>query len=404
VVEIWLPYGSSEIPARIPEERLVDILKPAKKDSISDPAAAMRRAIESNQPILDTARRAERICVGLGSSSNAQVASAATQTLVESLVAVGASPSSITLLRTAGAPELDPALLGNTKTTLHDPVTSPTTSVAYAECDFPISLNSTFAAASLKIVIGELKPHHFLGYGGLCDIVFPGLASLDSVRNHLANRKNMAVSDLHRERVEIARSFEDLFALGFVLDSEQSLVKISLRSFKSCLEDLEKVVQTVCTRRFDQTADIVVMSAGGRPMDESLLSAVETLPAAIPALKRDGVLIVAAECPLGHGNTEFHQWCAEHKEARYLEARLRHNFNYQGFKAAFLLRTLENHRIYFVSTIPNHYVENVFGMRAAATVNSALQTAQRSLGSTSKISVIPNASRIILTRAEHDAK
>jgi nickel-dependent lactate racemase len=116
------------------------------------------------------------------------------------------------------------------------------------------------------------------------------------------------------------------------------------------------------------------------------------------------VLIVAAECPLGHGNTEFHQWCAEHKEARYLEARLRHNFNYQGFKAAFLLRTLENHRIYFVSTIPNHYVENVFGMRAAATVNSALQTAQRSLGSSSKISVIPNASGIILTRAESDAK
>ena len=404
MVEIWLPYGSSEIPARIPEERLVDILKPPTKENISDPAAAIRQAIQSNQSILDAAKRAERICVALGSSSNAKVASAATQTLVESLIAVGVSPSSITLLRTAGAPELDPALLGKTKTVLHDPVTSPMASVAHTQCDFPLSLNSMFTDAGLKIVIGELKPHHFLGYSGLCDIVFPGLASLNSVRNHLANRKNMAVSDLHRERVEIARSHEDLFAFGFVLDSEQSPVKISLRSFQDCLEDLEKSVQTVCTRRVDQTADIVVMSAGGRPMDESLLSAVETFPAAIPALKREGVLIVAAECPLGHGNTEFHQWCAEHKEARYLEVRLRHNFNYQGFKAAFLLRTLENHRIYFVSTIPNHYVEIVFGMRAAATVNSALQTAQRSLGSSSKISVIPNASRIILTRAESDAK
>jgi nickel-dependent lactate racemase len=404
VVEIWLPYGSSEISARIPEERLVDILKPQERESISNPAAVMKRAIESSEDVLNAARAAKRICVALGSSSNGQLALTATQTLIEGLTAVGVSPSSVTLLRTADAPELDLTLLGKTKTILHDPLTSPMVSVEHAEYDFPLSLNSMFTDADLKIVIGELKPHHFLGYSGLCDIVFPGLASLNSVRSHLANRKNVVVSDLHRERVEIARSHENVFAFGFVLDSDQSPVKISLRGFQDCLGDLEKTVQTVCTRRVDRTADIIVMSAGGKPMDESLLSSVETLPAAIPALKRDGVLVVAAECPLGHGNTEFHQWCAEHKEPRYLEARLKHNFNYQGFKAVFLLRTLENHRIYFVSTIPNHYVENVFGMRAAATVNSALQTVQRSLGSSSKMSVIPDASRIILTRAESDAK
>jgi len=45
-----------------------------------------------------------------------------------------------------------------------------------------------------------------------------------------------------------------------------------------------------------------------------------------------------------------------------------------------------------VSTIPDHYVEDVFGMRAAKTVNSALQTVERSLGSDSKVSIIPDAS------------
>jgi nickel-dependent lactate racemase len=74
---------------------------------------------------------------------------------------------------------------------------------------------------------------------------------------------------------------------------------------------------------------------------------------------------------------------------------LKRNFNYEGYKATFLLRTLEKHRLYLVSTIPDHYVENTFRMRPAVTVNSALQSVQRTLGSNSTISVIPNASRII---------
>jgi nickel-dependent lactate racemase len=59
-----------------------------------------------------------------------------------------------------------------------------------------------------------------------------------------------------------------------------------------------------------------------------------------------------------------------------------------------LARVLQTHRIYLVSTIPDYYVEHVFGMRPSPTVNAALQTAQRAHGSDSTISVIPNALRV----------
>jgi nickel-dependent lactate racemase len=136
------------------------------------------------------------------------------------------------------------------------------------------------------------------------------------------------------------------------------------------------------------------MSVGGTPFDATLARAVETFPAGINVVKRDGVLVVAAECGEGHGGTQFYEWSAEHKEPRYLESRLRHRFSYDGFKASFLERILQTHRVYLVSTIPDHFVENVFGMRPAVTVNAALQTAQRAHGSDSTISVIPNASRV----------
>lgn len=395
MVEIWLPYGSSEIPVRIPEERLVSILRPQNAEVVQDIPSQIRKSIESNPNLLQTAKKAERTCIALGSSANSKVVSEITSTLIDALKNAGVSPSSLTMIRTPGSPRIDPQLASDLEIIDHDPsprFSGPTHDV---KVDFVPTLNLEFSACTFKILIGELRPHHFLGYSGLSDIVFPGLASAASIESHLLNRKNFGVADLFKERVRIAASVPNLFALGFVLDADLALARLTLGSFDDTMADLQKCVQSFCVQEVGRPADVVVLSAGGAPLDDSLLHAVESCPAALPALKRDGVMILAAECPSGHGNKEFYTWSAQHKEPRYLEARLKHSFTYHGFKAAFLSRVLQNHRIYLVSTIPDHYVQDVFGMRAAATVNAALQTAQHSIGSDSTITVIPDAGRVI---------
>ena len=206
---------------------------------------------------------------------------------------------------------------------VHDPLSSTVTPIKDLTCNFPVSLNSFFTEADMSIVIGELKPHSFLGYCGLSDTIFPGLASHDSVQSHLSNRKGAVVSDLVRERVEIANSFKNLFSLGFVLDVDLLPAQMSLGNFQTCLERLKRAVQAVCSVNVDRAADVVIMSSGGKPTDESLLTAAETLPVAIPALKKDGVLIVAAECPRVMVILNSMNGVSERKEPRYLEARLR---------------------------------------------------------------------------------
>jgi hypothetical protein len=398
VVEIWLPYGKSEIPVRVPEERLVEILKPAKVESPPDYGQAAQAAFESSGSLLESAK-AGRTCIVLGASSEVRLSTILIQGLVEKLLQVGAQQSSITLLRTPDAPELDSTSLGEVKVLVHNPISADTVPVKAKAYDFLPSVNSAFAEANTRILVGELKPHHFLGYSGLADIVFPGLASQNSAAGELSGRREVKVSQLHTERLEITASFNNLYAVGYVLGADQSGAKVVLSSFGNCISELKEAVIDVCSRSIERAADVVVMSAGGFPADSSLSTAVETLPAALPALKKAGVIIFAAECRLGHGDTSFFAWSAEHKEPRYLEARLKHFFNYDGSKAAFLSRTLEDHRIYLVSTVPDHYVESTFSMRAASTVNSALDTVNRSIGRDSTISVIPDASRILLTKA-----
>ena len=394
MVELWLPYGNSEIPVRVPEERLLDILKPRQANSEFDVTSETKRLVESNSELLSQAKKARRICLALGPTSSRRLMLELAGSLVRSLMSNDVPAEALTVLLTPDAPEVKIDVLPESQIVRHSSVSS-TLPIEEFKGDFVPKLNSTFVEAELKIVIGEVKPHHFLGYTGPADVVFPGLGAGDSIDSHLSNREGLDITAIYSERMKVAKGVQNSIAFGFVLDADLKSSQLSLGPFPACMDDLKDVSKKMCSTQVEKTADIVVMSAGGLPMDETLLRAAETLPSGLTVAGRDGVLIVAAECSLGHGDTAFYDWCAERKEPRYLESRLRHKFNYAGWKAVFLLRALEAHRIYFVSTIPDHYVEDVFGMRAAKTVNSALQTVERSLGSDSKISVIPDASHMI---------
>jgi len=375
----------------VPEETLLDILKAESASPIEDPVAEAERHLQSNETFQDAAGKAMSATIVLGSCGNQQLATDLTQTVLKHL---SQSQDSRTIILTEDAIEAGAGIFGDAKVLKH---TSKSESTPFTDFHgaFTPDIDSVFVKSDLKILIGELRPHHFLGYSGLSDLVFPKLATDASIRRQLVDRPGVSLDNIHKERVEIATSFHDLFALGLAFDAEMRPASMAFGGIIDCLTNLTFSVDKLCSRPITKRADIVVMGAGGAPFDDSLLATVETLPAGLHALKKGGTLIVAAECGKGHGDTEFYEWSSEHKEPRYLETRLRHRFNYNGFKAAFLSRTLEAHRVCLVSTIPDYYVENTFHMKSATTVNEALHNAQRTQGSDSTITVIPNACRVV---------
>ena len=388
-MEIWLPYGVSEVPIRIPDENLVDMLQPR---------TAGQSQIDYDHLVSDeivaAAKDSGHICIVVGDSRNKDLILNATSSLVTGLTRAGIPSSSLTIL---GTPRSTPmgGILPDNQMIRHSPVNSSTTSCEGFSGDFLPSINSIVVEAPMTIIVGELMPNHFTGLAGLCDIIFPGLASDQSARSELIRSRPMDPRDLYKERVAVASLLHNIYALGFVLDSNMSAIQVSLGPLNETLEGLGEMVSNSAMVQASKAAEIVVMSVGGMPFDESLSRAVEAFPAGLSVLKRNGALIVAAECSLGHGNSDFYAWVSEHKEPRHLEARLRHRFNYDGWKAAFLTRALANHRIYLVSTIPDHHIEHTFGLRPAKTMNAALQSAQRALGADASITAIPNASQVI---------
>ena len=393
LVEVWLPYGSSEVPARIPAERLVDVLGLERQPDSHDYLTEAKQTLESNEPMSKIASESKRTCIAVGACGHQQTATELVGLVVQFLASKSTAP--IVILRTQDAPDLQPSALSQATILNHDPVISQTTALPGFNGPFTVQMNSDFLNADLKILIGELKPHALLKFEGLTDMILPGLTSLATRTEHVSNRTGLGLADLYRERVQVTESVENVFMFGFVLPDGVNPIQFTCESSRLSLETLAKAVETTFAKEFTKKADIVVMGAGGKPADGSLARVVETLPVGLSALKKNGTLILAAECEYGHGDGEFYDWCAEGKEARYLEARLRRRLNYGGFKASLLRRTLDSHRVYLISTIPDHYVESIFKIRPARTISAALLTAQRTLGSDATISVIPNANRVI---------
>ncbi len=375
----------------MPEERLIDILKPENTNPLPDPISKATELLKANDPFLNKARDATYVCIVLGCCGTTELTLELSKAVLHF---INEPQTSTTILCTEESYDLEAASVGASRVVRH------TSKAETSECSpltdgFTPYVNSEFTKADLRVLIGELRPHQLLGYSGLCDLVFPYLASETSVRAHEGERSGLAPDSLHKERLQIAKSFDNTFALGLGLDAQLRATSLVFDTLESSLASLEPIISGTYLKQVTEKVDILVMSAGGTPFDSTLDRSIETLPAGLPALKRDGALIVAAECGQGHGGRQFYDWSTEHKEPRYLELRLRHHFSYEGFKASLLARTLQTHRVYLVSTIPDHYVENVFNMKPAPTVNAALQSAQRLHGAESRISVIPNASRVM---------
>ena len=390
MVEIWFPYGSSEVPLRVPDENLIDILKP--RDSKQSQSETNLEQLITEE-IVAEAKHAGQICLVIGSTRRKELLVNTTRSLLNTLAGAGISRSKITIMTTPQSNSMDE--LTELQTVQHSPSTSPTAACEGFSGDFVPLLNTAITNSQFSIAIGELLPHHLTGYTGLSDLIFPGLASEKSAREELIRNKPMDPRELHNERLGVTSLLRKVYALGYVLNGDLSVANASFGPFNETVNRLSQVVNDVAKVEATRAADIVIMSAGGMPLDETLLRAVESFPAGLSILKRNGALIVAAECLRGHGDSDFFDWSNEHKEPRYLEARLRRRFNYYGWKAAYLMRTLATHRVYLVSTIPDHHVEHTFGLRAAKTMNAALQSAQRAIGADASITVIPNASQVI---------
>ncbi|WP_455283063.1 hypothetical protein [[Eubacterium] cellulosolvens] len=261
-----------------------------------------------------------------------------------------------------------------------------------------IQKNVSFVDASLRV---------FIGRGGL-DPTWSYKGSI-SMALRLSDRetreellRTVLTSYFHETTFDITRLKESInklasligpcLALDFLVNEEEEIVKILAYLFDDYLIKATNAIDEIYKVTTELASDILVVSTGGSPYDNTLVNSLDAIMLNKDLVKKGGTIILVAECIDGYGNEDFLETTTKHGEFKSIKPLLKKEPGVGKFKAYVLKELLDDYRLCLVSVMPDYYAKNIFKLRTFRTVGDALQSALRVIGKQATITVVPYGS------------
>ena len=261
--------------------------------------------------------------------------------------------------------------------------------------------------ADLLVCEGFVEPHFFAGFSGGRKSILPGVCSAETVRaNHssmaIANKNSMAGvllgNPIHEDAVYAARQVGVDFILNVALDTKKRVVA----AFAGDLEEAHAEGCALVSKLFTVprvSADIVVTSNGGYPLDQNVYQCAKAVSTAAKCTNPDGLIIMVASCSDGIGGEEFGKLMLEgipsETLAKIMSLSAEDTITEQ-WNAQILLEVMLRHEIILVTQHCDHEVIRSMGLTPATTIDEAIAMALRTKGSKATITVIPDGASVIV--------
>ena len=179
-----------------------------------------------------------------------------------------------------------------------------------------------------------------------------------------------------------------------VLDEEKQIVKAVAGDLRKAHEAGCAFLDQLYKIRIPRRADIVITTPGGFPKDINLYQAQKALDNAKHAVRDGGIIILAASCKEGLGESVFEQWMLDSASPDEMIERIGRDFQLGGHKAAAISMVLKKSRILLVSDLPDDFVRRIF-LEPYPSVDAALAEAFRSLGADSSVIFMPHGGSVL---------
>jgi nickel-dependent lactate racemase len=226
----------------------------------------------------------------------------------------------------------------------------------------PVRLDRRFLDADLRIVVGLVEPHFMAGWSGGRKVVFPGIASAESITafhsarilgHPCATTATLKGNPLHEAQNEVLEMIGRALAINLVIDESRALSYASFgairESHAAAVEFAEPCFRVAVPRSFP----VVLSSAAGFPLDTTYYQAVKGICCGASILQKGGDLFVAAECAQGFGSAEFlesqRRLCREGKAAFHVEADARPHALIDEWETVMLLKAMERGSVHLYS-------------------------------------------------------
>jgi len=410
LVDAWIPYGKTEICARIPTRNYIGNIEPKEKEGVKDTRAEIERALSEpigTKLLSELVKPGDKIAIVVDDQTRSTPSQLIVPPILDELKKTGVKDEDIKIIMGCGThrptkPEEMNALLGEetlqrVKVISHDCRAKDLAYLGRTKALTKVYVNKVFAEADVRVLTGDIGLHYYAGYGGGRKSVLPAVSGEETIQhNHAmilhpkARTGVLEGNPVHEDMVEAARLAKIDFIVNIVTNSKRELVKAYAGDLEQAFYEGVKLVDEMYKVPIERRADIVVVSPGGHPHDIDLYQAYKGVDDALDAVKRGGVVIWAAECPEGHGNEVFYDWMTRFKDPREMEAEIKRHFQLGGHKAYYLARALQRVQIILVSTLPDYLAAGAFRLRTARALNDALRDAFDIVGKDGKVWVMPH--------------
>lgn len=416
MVDVWLPYGRTDVCVRIPARNFLGSVNPRELPAAANARAEIERALANpigSKRIGEIVKPECEVAIVVDDATRHAPTDVMLLPVLVELNAAGIKDEQVTVIFGCGThravtDEEAHMLLGEdackrVKTISHDCHAADLVHVGNTRTHGnQIYLNRAFAEANVKILLGDIGFHYYAGYGGGRKSVLPAVAGEETIKHNHAMLLNPSArtgilqgNPVHEDMTEAARLAKVDFIVNTISNNKGEIVKAFAGDLEQAFNEAIKACDDMYRISVDRRADIVVASPGGYPADMNLFQAYKALDNALAIVKRGGIIILVAECAEGHGNQVFYDWMQRLGDLKNVEREIKHNFVLGGHKAYYLLRALQNHTIILVSSLPDYYASNVFKLKTARAVNDALTEALKTAGSAAKVWAMPYGNYIL---------
>ena len=410
-----IPYGKTQIEFEIPDVFHVETLSPGTFAGPSDPAPAVFDALDHALGNVRLAHyaNAQSVAIAINDKTRPVPLRTLLPPLLQRLGEIGIPDRAITFLVATGAhapmdsaefADLVPsAILFRYHFVSHN--CDDQANLVYlgnTTRGTPIWVNRGFIDADLRIVVGNLEPHQFMGYSGGVKPAAIGLAGRETItHNHsmmLDPSSNIARYDDNpaRQDVEaIGKLIGVHLALNSIVDANKQIAAVLAGDpSEVMLRGIPLALDLYCAR-VDEPFDLVIASPGGHPKDINLYQAQKALAHATFVVRPGGTVILCAACPEGTGSHLYDEWMSDKtSHAQVLDTFKREGYRLGAHKAFLISRDASRERVMFVTEMPSDLVAKSL-LTSFATLDAALVAALHDLLLGARVGILPYANATI---------
>lgn len=413
-----LPYGKRFLEFELPDHLAagVELIAPREATAAPDPLAAVEAALD-RAPL--RAGRTGRAAIAVNDKTRPVPHAHLLPPLLARLEGLGYAPENIALLIATGthlpmqpaefAAILPPEILARYPVFSHDcDAAGGMVSLGETARGTPVAVNRRWWEADLRIVVGNIEPHQFMGFSGGVKSAAVGLTARATINaNHAmmtargAEINHYDDNPCRQDVEEIGRMIGVDYALNAVLNDHKQIVHVLGGPPADVMQRGIPLLRSIYQVEVTEPFDLMIAAPGGHPKDINLYQAQKALAHATMVTRlvppQSGTVILAAACPDGTGSAAYERWMLEggsEAQEQVLARYAAEGYRIGPHKAWQIARDATRVRLMFVSDMPQSLAQRLL-LNPFPSIDAALAAALTNLRPGARIAVMPFANATI---------